>query len=103
MFGVSPVEFAGLAVVAVIVFGPDRLPKLANDAGRWVRHVRQLVNAAKRDFGKGLGPEFADLNVADLNVADLNPRGFVRQTLLDAVDDPPELDNTNTPRGDQKP
>jgi len=79
MFGVSPVEFAGLAVVAVIVFGPDRLPKLANDAGRWIRHVRQLVNAAKRDFGKELGPEFADLNLAGL----------------------PE--NTNTPRGDQKP
>jgi len=98
MFGISPVEFAGLAVVALVVFGPDRLPKAAADAGRLIRQVRQFVNGAKRDLSEEFGPELADLDIADLN-----PRRLVRRALLDPVDDPRDLEITESRRGEAKP
>jgi sec-independent protein translocase protein TatB len=73
---ISGWEFLTLAALAVVIFGPDRLPKLAADAGRIIRMVRQYVHSARSDLSRELGPEFADLNLSDLT-----PRGIVRKTL----------------------
>jgi sec-independent protein translocase protein TatB len=82
MFGVGPLELVVIAIVAVLVFGPDRLPEFARTAGRLLRQVRQMVNNAQNDLRNELGPEFADLDVRDLN-----PRSFVRKHLLEGLDD----------------
>jgi sec-independent protein translocase protein TatB len=82
---ISSWEFLTLAVIAVIVFGPDKLPKLAADAGRLIRTVRQYVNGARADLRRELGPEFADVRLSDLT-----PRGIVKRTLgpdADVFDD----------------
>jgi len=83
MFGVGPLELVVIAIVAVLVFGPDRLPEFARTAGRLLRQVRQMVNTAQNDLRNELGPEFADLDLQDLN-----PRNFVRKHLLEGTDDP---------------
>ena len=67
MFGIGPLELGVIAIVAVLVFGPDRLPEFARTAGRLLRQVRQMVNNAQNDLRNELGPEFADLDVRDLN------------------------------------
>jgi sec-independent protein translocase protein TatB len=71
-----------LAVLALVLFGPDRLPKMAAQAGRFLRDLRQLAEGAKADLREGLGPEFSEFDVADLN-----PKNFVRKHLFDDVDD----------------
>jgi len=81
VFDIGPAEFLGLAIVALLVFGPERLPKLAADAGRFLRQVREFVAGARRDLRDELGPELADLDLQNLN-----PRGLVRRTLLDPID-----------------
>ena len=40
MFDIGPAEFLLLLVLAVILFGPERLPELARKAARIVRYVR---------------------------------------------------------------
>lgn len=86
MFGVGLPEFAVIFVVAILVFGPDRLPEFARQAGRFLRQVRQFTQAARDDLRAELGPEFADLELADLD-----PRKVVRKHILDAMDeDDPE-------------
>jgi sec-independent protein translocase protein TatB len=82
MFGIGPLELVVIAVVAVLVFGPDRLPEFARTAGRLLRQVRQMVNNAQNDLRSELGPEFADLELQDLN-----PKNFVRKHLLDPMDE----------------
>jgi sec-independent protein translocase protein TatB len=71
-------EIAVLVVVALFVFGPERLPKAAADAGRMLRKLRQLLDDAKSELSDELGPELGNL---DLN--DLNPRRFVRKHLFE--------------------
>lgn len=81
MFGIGMPEMLVIGVVAILVFGPDRLPEFARTAGRLLRQVRQMVSNAQDDLRNELGPEFADLDVRDLN-----PRSFVRKHLLDGID-----------------
>ena len=82
MFGVGLPEFAVLAFVAVLVFGPDKLPELARQAGTMVRKVRQMANAARDELREELGPEYADLELRDLD-----PRQAIRKHILEAMDE----------------
>lgn len=81
MFGIGLPELAVIVVVAVIVFGPDRLPDFARQAGRFVRQVRRFTQAARDDIRSELGPEFADFEITDLD-----PRRAVRKYIQDAWD-----------------
>jgi sec-independent protein translocase protein TatB len=82
VFDVGLGEALLLVVLALIIFGPDQLPKVASQAGRALRQLRAMANSARNDLREGLGPEFADFDVADLN-----PRRFVRKHLLEDLDD----------------
>ena len=81
MLGISALEFAGLAVVALLVLGPERLPRYAAQAGRYLRMVRRMAANAQEEVRRELGPEFQDISLSDLN-----PRTFVSKHLLDADD-----------------
>lgn len=82
MFDVGLGEALLLLVLALVIFGPDQLPKVASQAGRALRQLRTMANSAKDDLREGLGPEFADFDPADLS-----PRRFVRKHLLEDLDD----------------
>ena len=84
MFDLSITKLLVLAVLALVIFGPDQLPKIASQAGRMLRDLRRMAEGAKADLQENLGPEFADFDINDLN-----PRNFVRKHLLE---DPEEQD-----------
>jgi len=86
VFDISGWEFITLAALAVIIFGPERLPKLAADAGKFIRQMRGYVHNAKAELTQDLGPELTDLRKLDLRATDLSPRGLLRKTIGD--DDP---------------
>jgi sec-independent protein translocase protein TatB len=82
VFNIGPMEFLVLAIVAVIVLGPDRLPSLAKDAARMLRTLRDMATGARQQLRDELGPEFADLGIDELR--NLNPRtALQRATLCD--------------------
>lgn len=82
MFDLNITKLLFLAIIGLIIFGPDQLPKIAAQAGKALRDLRRLAENAKSDLSEQLGPEFRDF---DLN--DLNPRAFVRKHLIDEFDD----------------
>ncbi|SEQ97673.1 Sec-independent protein translocase subunit TatB [Microlunatus flavus] len=71
-------EFALLIVLAVILFGPERLPDLARKAARLISFLRATANNAQQQLTRELGPEFQNLDFRDLN-----PRSFIQKNLLD--------------------
>ncbi len=85
MWGVGLSELAVIALVAVIVFGPERLPVLAKQAGQWVRVARRFALQARDELRNELGPEYADLELRDLD-----PRTVVRKHIIEAMNDAAE-------------
>ena len=49
MFNISPLEIMVLAVIALIVLGPQRLPEMARSLGRGMREFRAALSAEGRD------------------------------------------------------
>ncbi|TGA92439.1 sec-independent translocase [Streptomyces sp. MZ04] len=73
---IGPLEVVALVILAVLVFGPDKLPKLIQDASRTIRKIREFSDSAKADIRSELGPEFKDFEFEDLN-----PKTFIRKQL----------------------
>ena len=81
MFDLSFFKILVLGVLALVIFGPEQLPKMAAQAGKALRDLRRLADVAKADLQEGLGPEFSNFDINDLN-----PRNFVRKHLWDELD-----------------
>ncbi|MGH3320749.1 MAG: twin-arginine translocase TatA/TatE family subunit, partial [Streptosporangiaceae bacterium] len=61
MFGdVGWGEVLVLIVLALFIFGPERLPKLASDLAKGLRQVRRMATNAKNELQDNLGPEYKD-------------------------------------------
>ncbi|HQA31329.1 sec-independent translocase [Propioniciclava tarda] len=83
-------EILALAIIGVIMFGPEKLPEFARKAARVVAYLRRVGNDARGQLRAELGPEFDDLKLSDLN-----PKNFVgrvlsaedQQNLLDIRDE----------------
>src|SRR5947208_552712 len=103
MFNVGPMELIVLAVVGLIVLGPDRLPGLARDAARMIRTLRDLATGARTQLRDALGPGFADVDLRNLTprtaisraipgddadkLRDFNPRAAMQKAILGDEDD----------------
>lgn len=80
-FDIGSLEFLVIIVLAILVFGPEKLPKMIQDAARMIRKLRDFSDSAKNDIRSELGPEFKDFEFEDLN-----PKRFAQKHLLDKND-----------------
>src|SRR5664280_1907966 len=71
-------EITTLFAIALIVFGPERLPKVAADAGRMIRELRKMAIGLTDELKAELGPELGDLDLASLH-----PKRLMEKALLD--------------------
>jgi sec-independent protein translocase protein TatB len=58
-------EIAVLAVLAMLVFGPERLPKVAADAGRLIRELRKMASGVTNDIKSELGVDLDEIRRLD--------------------------------------
>ena len=74
MFDIGLGEILLLAVVGLLVFGPEKLPKAAADAGRLIRSLREMATGARRDLAESAGLDLSDAQSTLKDIADLHPR-----------------------------
>lgn len=86
MFGMGWPEIIMIGMVGVLVFGPDKLPDIARQAGKFIRTVRRMAENAKDDLGREIGQDFSGLQLRDLD-----PREVVKRNILDFSDDSPAV------------
>lgn len=89
MFGINGGEFVVLAILALLVIGPDRLPEYAAQLGRFVREARRMARGARDQVRAEMGPEFDDVDWRKLDPRQYDPRRIVREALADTLDDEP--------------
>lgn len=54
MFDVGFMEMVLIALVALLVFGPERLPKLVRETSLWIRKARMVVASARTEIDREL-------------------------------------------------
>ncbi|MFE2446176.1 Sec-independent protein translocase subunit TatB [Streptomyces sp. NPDC059426] len=70
-------ELVALMILAVPLFGPDKLPELIQNVTGFLRKVRELSDSAKQDIRSELGPESRVFEFEDLH-----PKRFVHKHVL---------------------
>ncbi len=69
MLGIGGGELLALLVIGLLVLGPERLPKYAAEAGRFIRTVRTMAAKAREEVRSSLEPELRDLGVDKAELA----------------------------------
>ena len=72
----------GLAILAMILIGPERLPRIAVDAAKFVKKARDFATTATNELKSNLGPDFEDLDATDLN-----PKNFIKKQIGNVLED----------------
>ena len=73
-------EIVVLALAALFIFGPERLPTLAKDAASGLKRVRGALTGVRAQVDESLGDEFASLR--DLDLRKYHPKTIIRTQLF---------------------
>lgn len=57
MFDIGFFELCVIGVVALLVLGPERLPRAAREAGLWVGRAKRMITQVKRDIDNEIRQE----------------------------------------------
>ncbi len=82
-FGLTFEKLFVIAIIAVVLLGPERLPYYASQLARLVRSLRDLANGAKERMREEMGPDFDDVDWKKLDPRQYDPRRIIRNALLD--------------------
>ena len=82
----DPTKLLFIAVLALFLVGPEKLPDYAARLARFVRAARRMLDDAKDRVREELGPDFDEEEWRKLDPRQYDPRRIIRDALLE----PPE-------------
>lgn len=88
MFDIGLGEIIVLAVIGLLVFGPEKLPRAAADAARTLRNLRAMASNARQDLADSAGLDLAETKDTLRSIADLHPKRMMSSLLDDEPDRP---------------
>ncbi len=102
MFDIGFWELVVVAVVALVVVGPDEFPTLVRNAGRWMSKARQFINSVKQDFDHEIekAEELKRLIAQETQIAELHK--LVDETQATIPIGGRKLSSTSTEKADEK-
>ncbi|MBD7995303.1 Sec-independent protein translocase TatB [Arthrobacter sp. Sa2CUA1] len=87
MFGINGYELIVLAILAVAVLGPERLPEYASQLARLVRELRRMATGAREQLREEVGPEIDEVDWRKLDPRQYDPRRIIKEALLDDIEE----------------
>lgn len=81
-------ELVVILVIAVLVFGPERLPRMISQGAQWLRVIKAQATAARDDLmnAADLDPQTAgELHRSMSELAELHPRRLATSLLQDVT------------------
>nr|WP_231713088.1 Sec-independent protein translocase TatB [Arthrobacter sp. zg-Y769] len=76
-----------MAIIAVVILGPERLPEYASQLARLVREVRRMASGAREQLREEVGPEIDEVDWRKLDPRQYDPRRIIKEALVDDFDD----------------
>jgi Tat protein translocase TatB subunit len=92
MFGIGGQELVLLIIIGLVVLGPERLPRIANQVGGWLGQARRMTRVMKRQLEEEL-----DLNKPPPSI---KPPPALREPSQQPVDTADDTPNYMPPRDD---
>ena len=94
MLDIGATELLLVAIIGLVVVGPERLPRLARTLGLWVKRLRGQVSSIQRDINR-------ELELEDLK-RQLEARGGGLKMEDITGEDPLGLEQTHTKTATEK-
>jgi sec-independent protein translocase protein TatB len=91
---IGPGEFLVIAIVAVLLVGPERMPKMVAEGVKWLRLLRDQAANARREIvaAADIDPSITDeLRRSVSDIAELHPKRLAASFLTDIADPAPAV------------
>jgi sec-independent protein translocase protein TatB len=85
-FGINGAELIILALLAVLILGPEKLPEYARKLTEWIRNLRRMAEGAKTQFREETGTDFDEIDWKKYDPRQYDPRRIIKDALADPVD-----------------
>jgi sec-independent protein translocase protein TatA len=95
----GPAEIIVVLVIALLVFGPTRLPEVGRQVGRTMREFRKFQQTMRRDIDEVFGHDTHDVSHAAEPPPSLPPKADDPN----ATDEPPTATDDPAPPSDAPP
>jgi sec-independent protein translocase protein TatB len=83
VFDIGIGEIIILAVVGLLVFGPERLPRAAADAAKWLKQIREMASGARQDLADSAGIDLSETVDTVKSLQEFHPRRLAASILKD--------------------
>ncbi|WP_434613894.1 twin-arginine translocase TatA/TatE family subunit [Arthrobacter sp. A5] len=88
MFGINTPELIIIAIVAVLVIGPQRLPEYVEKLKNLIREVRRMAAGARETIKDEAGVDLDEIDWKKLDPRQYDPRRIIRDALMDDEEAP---------------
>jgi sec-independent protein translocase protein TatB len=90
VFDIGIGEIILMAIVGLLVFGPERLPKAAADAARWLKQIRSMASGARQELADSAGIDLSETVDTVKSLQEFHPRRLAADLLSDKPAPPPQ-------------
>lgn len=82
-FGLTFEKMLLIGLIAVLIIGPERLPRAAESFSRMVRKAGEYLRDTKSRMRQEMGPEIDDVDWRKLDPRQYDPRRIIRDALFE--------------------
>ncbi|WP_102192322.1 twin-arginine translocase TatA/TatE family subunit [Microbacterium aurantiacum] len=82
-FGLTFEKLLLIGLIAVMIIGPERLPRVAENFSKFVRRAGVFLRDTKSKVREEMGPEIDDVDWRKLDPRQYDPRRIIRDALLE--------------------
>lgn len=83
MFDIGIGEIILIAVAGLLIFGPEKLPRAAADAAKWLKHFRGMAANARQDLADSAGIDLQETVDTVKGLSDFHPRNLAKSFMED--------------------
>ena len=104
MFDIGIGEIILVAVVGLLIFGPERLPRAAADAARWLNQIRAMASGARKDLVDSAGIDLSETVDTVKSLQEFHPKRLAASLFNDQpAASPPKPAANPQPSANQQP